>query len=136
MECVEPVKTYQISLSEDKSDLTVQRIEFNGVYWYYIPSEKVWIKSSGFVVPGVMTPNQKYEEGVIQDDRAALFRALIKLNQMIDVITNELHTKTTLFKVKKDNINAKNEESKTPSSRSESQPCDGPLSQISGLPNS
>ena len=126
---------YSIILSDDQSDLTVQRIKMSGVYWYYIIAEGVWLKSSGIVVPGAIVVNQEYEEGVIRGDSAAAFRALIKLNQMLAILIEQLHTKTTLFKVK-ENINAKTEESKTASSGSKSQQSNGPLSQISGLPGS
>jgi len=137
MECNKPIKSYQIILTDDRSDLAVQRIVMDGAYWYFVPEEKVWIKSTGLVVPGYINPNSEFEDGIIQDDKAALFRALIKLNQMIETITNELHDKTTLFKIQKDSINnVENKERKTTGSRNKPKQSDGPLSKISGISGS
>lgn len=126
------LKDYKIILTDDQSDLQVRRIEFNGTFWYFLPKERVWVKSSGTVYPGAMTSNMEFEEGILQGENAAAFRALVKLNHMTDFFVSFLHKNTKLFKIKDIN-DGKKEDAETPRSTSKPDESDGPLSQISRI---
>lgn len=91
-----------IILANDKSQLFVKRAKVENTYWYFVISEKVWVTSSGLVIPGFEYSKLEMEDGVVEGDNAVAFRALIKLNNMRNILLNELNKNTNLFKISED----------------------------------
>ncbi len=89
---------YQVTLTKDTSDLEITRCLPEQGYVYYIRSEDIWIDSTGrFTQLGEYPEASSYEEGILEGENAAIFRALATLNKMIQAFTEKLHTNTTLF---------------------------------------
>lgn len=81
----------KLILSNDKSPLKVIRTLVEKVYWYYIPDEKVYITSSGDIIPGI--PPQDGESGEVVDDIAVGFRMLIKCNELKQFVSSSFPKK-------------------------------------------
>lgn len=86
-----------ITLTNDKSPLTVFRSIMNNRVWYFEPTRKAWINDDGDVLPGAIVDKLQVEEGVVEGDSAFAFRALIRLQEIKDYIMNQLNT-TKIFK--------------------------------------